>query len=157
MVYRNLTEEETVVVSFLLRAAKKDDAYISNFISETQCSDMNDGGMGSLHFMPCGQMIANDDREFGCEMSACHFTDEDGVLVCVALYADSSGHPFELDVWKVDFSPLIRMPNDESKLCLDAMHHAADFISESQLKSGHVSKLVGQSQECRRHRQGACI
>ena len=121
MVYRNLTEEETVVVSFLLRAAKKDDAYISNFISETQCSDMNDGGMGSLNFMPRDQRMANDDREFGCEMSECHFTDEDGVLVSVALFADSLGRPLELDVWKVDFSPLIRMPNEESELILDAM------------------------------------
>jgi hypothetical protein len=119
MVCRNFTKEETVIVSFLLRATKKDDVYISNFFSETQCSVMNDGGMGSLHFMPRGQMIANDDRAFGYEMSACHFTDEDGVLVCVALYADSVGLPFELDVWKVDFSPLIRMPNEESELILD--------------------------------------
>lgn len=121
MVCRNFTKEETVIVSFLLRAAKKGDFYISNFISETQCSDMKDGGMGSLHFMPRGQMVANDDREFGYEMSACHFTDKDGVLVSVALYADSLGRPLELDVWKVDFSPLIRMPNEESELILDAM------------------------------------
>lgn len=121
MVCRNFTKEETVIVSFLLRAAKKDDFCISNFISETQCSDMKDGGMGSLHFMPRGQMVANDDREFDYEMRACHFMDEDGVLVCVALYADSVGLPFELDVWKVDFSPLIRMPNEEIELILDAM------------------------------------
>ena len=121
MVCRNFTKEETVIVSFLLRAAKKDDFYISNFISETQCSDMKDGGMGSLHFMPRGQMVANDDREFDYEMRPCHFMDEDGVLVCVALYADSVGLPFELDVWKVNFSPLIRMPNEESELILDAM------------------------------------
>ena len=119
MVYRDFTVGEKLLVSFLLRAAKKDDVYISNFFSETQCSAMNDGGMGSLHFMPHGQGITADDREFGGEMSACHFRDEDGVMVSVALYADSYGRPFELDVWKVDFSPLIHLPKAESELSLD--------------------------------------
>ena len=120
MEYRDLRAEERILVSFLLQAAKKGEDYISEFFSETQCHDMNDGGMGSIRFVYHGETHSPDTRKFGGEMSSCHFTDDDGVLVSVALYADTSGIPFELDVWKVDFSPLIRIPNDISKFVLDA-------------------------------------
>ena len=115
---RGFSLGERCVVSFLLRAASKDDDYISKFFSETKCSDMDDGGMGSIRFLPIGDK--DDDRAFGGEISSCHFTDADGVIVSVALYVDASGLPFELDVWKVDFSPLLRLPTDTGKLILDA-------------------------------------
>ena len=38
------------------------------------------------------------------------FTDEDGVKVIASLNVDSDGHLFELDIWKTDFSPLLRIP-----------------------------------------------
>ena len=115
---RDFTVEETCVISFLLRAAKKDEGFISNFFAETQCSNIDDGGMGSLRFVPLGN-ASSSVRKFGSEISSCHFTDEDGILVSVALYVDSSGCPFELDVWKVDFSPLIRIPDNISEFVLD--------------------------------------
>ena len=115
---RDFTVGESCMISFLLRAAQKDDSYISNFFAETRCSDMDDGGMGSLRFVPSGK-VSSCIRKFGSEISSCHFTDEDGKLVSVALYADQSGYPFELDVWKVDFSPLVRIPNDDSEFVLD--------------------------------------
>ena len=117
---RDFTVEEKAVISFLLRAAGKDESYISKFFLETQCCDMTDGRMGSIQFVHLGLNPSSDARKFGGEMSSCHFTDDDGVLVSVVLYADTSGIPFELDVWKVDFSPLIRIPNDISKFVLDA-------------------------------------
>ena len=119
---RDFTVEETCIISFLLRAAKKDEGYISNFFAKTQCSDMDDGGMGSLRFVPLGKDSSSGIRKFGSEISSCHFTDEDGILVSVALYVDPSGCPFELDVWKVDFSPLVRIPNDDSDFVLDTGH-----------------------------------
>jgi len=39
------------------------------------------------------------------------FTDADGVEVLISLNVDADGRPFELDVWKTDFSPLVRMPS----------------------------------------------
>lgn len=51
MVYRDFTLAEKIVISFMLRAADKDDDYISKFFSATMCSEMNDGGMGSIRFI----------------------------------------------------------------------------------------------------------
>lgn len=34
-----------------------------------------------------------------------------GVIVLVSLSVDSAGHPFEVDVWKSDFHPVIRFPD----------------------------------------------
>ncbi len=38
------------------------------------------------------------------------YLDSDGVLVSIAVNADKQGQLFELDLWKVDFSPLKRYP-----------------------------------------------
>ena len=116
---RDLSLGEKCVVSFLLRAANKDDDFISKFLLQMKCSEMNDGGMGSIRFFSASDMD-DGDREFGGKISACHFTDIDGVMVSVALYRDLSGSPLELDVWKVNFSPLLRMPTDSGELVLDS-------------------------------------
>lgn len=115
---RGFSLGERCVVSFLLYAVNKGDGDISKFLRETKCSDMDDGGMGSIRFLPIGDK--DDDRVFGGEVSSCHFIDADGVMVSAALYVDTVGSPFELDVWKVDFSPLLRMPTDTGELVLDA-------------------------------------
>ncbi|WP_431201974.1 DUF6984 family protein [Bradyrhizobium betae] len=65
--------------------------------------EMNDGGMGSLRF------VGTADRRFGRCIGEAEFDDADGVPVSVALNADQHGMLFELDVWKVDFSPLQRI------------------------------------------------
>ena len=119
MVYRDFSIAEKFVISFLLHAAKKDDDYIPKFFSVTRCSALDDGGMGSIRFFSNSNMD-DDGRVLGGEISSCHFTDVDGVMVSVALYIDSFGSPFELDVWKVDFSPLRRMPTDRGELVLDS-------------------------------------
>lgn len=65
--------------------------------------DMKDGRMGSLRF------VGSHDRRFGECVGEAEFDDADGVTVSVALNADQRGELFELDVWKVDFSPLQRI------------------------------------------------
>jgi hypothetical protein len=65
--------------------------------------EMNDGGMGSLRF------VGRADRRFGRCIGEAKFDDADGVPVSVALNADQRGELFELDLWKVDFSPLQRI------------------------------------------------
>jgi hypothetical protein len=66
---------------------------------------MKDGGMGSLAISP-----VDCNRKFGAVGSECHFIDLDGVPVSVSLNLDQHGAPFEIDVWKIDFSPLISWP-----------------------------------------------
>jgi hypothetical protein len=67
--------------------------------------DADDGGMGGLIFM---SQINNADRTIGQKVAETEFIDEDGVLVSVELSLDNNNQLFELDVWKVDYSPLCR-------------------------------------------------
>jgi hypothetical protein len=66
--------------------------------------DMQDGGMGSIRFLILGQS----DRVFGETVAQAEYTDEDGVLVSIAINNDDRGELYEVDFWKVDFSPLRR-------------------------------------------------
>ena len=69
---------------------------------------MKDEGMGSLvlHLpqVPAGL------RKFGGRVAELQFKDSDGVDVIASLNIDQHRLPFELDVWKTDFSPLKRIP-----------------------------------------------
>jgi len=71
---------------------------------------MDDGGMGSILLFPNGWSERK--RLLGSVASKLEFRDEDGVDVLVSLNVDKEGELFEVDVWKVDFSPLIRIPEE---------------------------------------------
>ena len=64
-----------------------------------------DGGMGSFRI---GEFAAV--RELGYSVAEVHFSDADGILVTAVLNVDTQDQLFEVDVWKVDFSPLQRWP-----------------------------------------------
>ena len=66
--------------------------------------DMNDGGMGSISF-DIEQKQSRYDQVADSE-----YMDSDGVLVLIELSIDHNGNLYELDFWKVDFSPLILYP-----------------------------------------------
>ena len=68
--------------------------------------DMNDGGMGSVRFVSSGS-----ERHLGEAIAEAEYTDDDGVVVSIALNTDTSGRLYEVDFWKVDFSPLRRYPS----------------------------------------------
>lgn len=68
---------------------------------------MTDGGMGSLAIAP----FAN--HKYGSCSGECYFYDSDDVVVFAQLNLDERGVPFEVDIWKVDFSPLITWPTRE--------------------------------------------
>lgn len=65
---------------------------------------LQDGGMGSLSFDLVG------DRAFGALEGDQEFTDADGVAVVASVYSDREGDLLELDLFKVDFSPVRRLP-----------------------------------------------
>ena len=60
--------------------------------------------MGSIRF------VQPEPRSFGKALVEAQYVDSDGVLVSIAVNADNSGDLFEVDFWKVDFSPLKRYP-----------------------------------------------
>ncbi|WP_145925283.1 DUF6984 family protein [Bordetella sp. H567] len=65
--------------------------------------EMEDGGMGSLRIVWPGE---HTERHFGWIVAEQTFLDSDGVEISVAVNVDKQGDLFELDMWKVDFSPL---------------------------------------------------
>ncbi len=69
---------------------------------------MNDGGMGSLYLFPNGVMLES--RLFGRQVSEYFFKDEDGIDVITSLNVDKEGNLFELDIWKTNYSRLIKIP-----------------------------------------------
>jgi len=103
---RPLREKELALVKKLLAGTVKETRNHPR-LDETRVQDMPDGGMGSIRFM---QELA-EKRMFGEEIAEGLFHDTDGVPVSVTLNVDQFDDLFELDLWKVDFSPLIRYPD----------------------------------------------
>jgi hypothetical protein len=69
-------------------------------------TEIQDGGMGRICFLGTGLRRTRSIVE-------AKYLDSDGVMVSVELNVDEQGHLFELDFWKVDFSPLTRYPNPD--------------------------------------------
>lgn len=103
---RLLRAGELVLVRKLLAGARFEDAP-EQPLSALLVGDMSDGGIGSIRFYA----PETKNRLFGSTLAEGSFLDEDGTLVWVALNLDRSGNLFELDVWNVDFSPLLRYPD----------------------------------------------
>ncbi len=70
-------------------------------------SSMNDGGMGSIYLHFYGEPLPDPNVQIAADYQ---FKDDDGVVVIASLYATKQNWPVELDIWKTDFSPLIRIP-----------------------------------------------
>jgi hypothetical protein len=77
-----------------------------------EVSEMDDGGMGSL------LLNHHSGRRFGTDLIEAHYYDSAGTLIIVVLVEDDKHDLFELDMWKVDNSPLIKFPTPD-KLIFD--------------------------------------
>ena len=62
---------------------------------------LDDGGMGSLQLS---------DDSYGKDLIQVQYKDNDGQMVFITLVEGQKGMLFELDIWKVDFSPLLVYP-----------------------------------------------
>ncbi len=69
---------------------------------------MDDGGMGSLKLHLTGH--TRGDKSAPCTRPFVVFKDVDEMEVWATMHFDENGLPYELDMWKVDFSPLQRIP-----------------------------------------------
>jgi hypothetical protein len=99
---RPLRPEEAALIRALVVGVYPAEA-LEAALTESRVADMRDGGMGSVRFLGSGP--------FSMALVEAQYLDSDGVLVSIAVNADKQGHLFELDFWKVDFSPLKRYPN----------------------------------------------
>jgi len=102
---RALRKEEIDLICFILKD-KPDFARITNDLKNDLVKAMNDGGMGSLKFYPKDDNV----RTFGRQIAEINLSDVDGVPLSITINIDNNGDIFELDIWKVDFSPLKQFP-----------------------------------------------
>lgn len=104
---RKPTPQEEMLLEFLIK--KSASPFPTNWKEGLLVRPMDDEGMGSLSLFPKGEIIEN--RVFDQQVSEVQFTDQDGVEVIASLNVDNKGSLLELDIWKTDFSRLIRIPN----------------------------------------------
>jgi hypothetical protein len=110
----------SIEYNFLLRVEKATGRSLEAVgLTPTICvEEMSDGGMGSLRFpSDTGPDV---ERRLGEVLAQGEFADEDGVPVSFTINLDSKGRLFELDVWRVDFEPLKRFPNESDEVKMQA-------------------------------------
>lgn len=105
--FREPTTPERRLLAFLVRKAQPLQLPPGG-LEKLMVQNMADGGMGSLKLWLPG--MATEPRVFGKMVSDHKFTDDDGVAVIASLNVDHNGELMELDMWKTDFSPVIRIP-----------------------------------------------
>ena len=106
--WRKLRKEEADLIAAMVRKSPEAKAILRS-LPERLVKEMKDGGMGSLRFKD----VDNGERSFGKKIAEAEFVDEDGIPVSVVVNIDNNGDLLELDLWKVDFSPLKRYPRPE--------------------------------------------
>jgi hypothetical protein len=107
---RNLREDEKALIADLIRAHDGPERLLES-LADSRVEDMEDGGMGGVRFFARDGQL----RHFGTQLLEVEFLDADGVALIVAINLDGQGELYELDLWKVDFSPLIRFPSTSKK------------------------------------------
>jgi len=101
---RLLKDEEKRLLTCMLK--DNSFSFLLKELSVLKVIDINDGGMGSVMF------IYNDSnsRKFGQQIADRVFIDRDNVAISVAINIDQYKELFEIDIWKVDFSPVVSYP-----------------------------------------------
>ncbi|VVE84027.1 DUF6984 family protein [Pandoraea sputorum] len=103
---RSLKDYERTLLTALI-VDKPRAAELLGSLVGARVEEMDDGGMGSLRF--CSPDARP--RRLGAQLVEKEFIDSDGIPIMVAVNLDQHGDLYELDIWKVDFSPLKRFPN----------------------------------------------
>jgi len=104
---RKPTKEEKKLIDHLINLSSRKFPY--DWKEKITVHPMNDGEMGGLVIFLDNENEQN--RLFGEQISEYHFLDEDGIDVIASLNIDNKGNLFELDIWKTDFSKLLKFPD----------------------------------------------
>ena len=101
---RRSTLLERGLMAFMLKRLPNTEQMLAQ-LPTAEVEEMNDGGMVSLLFVSNKKL-----RKFGSSIAEIQFDDVDKTPVLASIYLDEEGELFELDIWKVDFTPLKRIP-----------------------------------------------
>lgn len=102
---RRLRADEKALVIKMVRGQPAENALLYS-IQDIKVIEMNDGGMGSLKFV----QNSSEKPRFGCQIREATFADMDGVPVSATINLDQNGQLYELDFFKADNSPLMKIP-----------------------------------------------
>jgi hypothetical protein len=108
MPLRKLSQEEERFLQFMVDKASL--PLPADWKQTIRVKPMDDGGMGSLLLFPDGTEESQD-RAFEKTIAEHEFKDADRIDVLASLNVDRSGQLLELDIWKMNFDPLIRFPD----------------------------------------------
>ena len=106
---RPLTSNEVNLLKILLANKKPQYDSLKTSFTDSVIS-LDDEGMGSISFL--NEHNEKNNLEI-IAISEYQFNDKDDVPVLATLYSYSDGRLYELDIWKVDFSPVLAYPNEE--------------------------------------------
>ncbi len=106
---RHLHKSEFELMKVLLAKAG-DTRALEDRLSRLCVQVMADGGMGSLYLVNGSRNP--EERRFGKCVAELEFNDVDGVVILASLNVDKDGDLYELDIWKTDFSPVLRLGFD---------------------------------------------
>ncbi|MBX0289463.1 hypothetical protein K3G63_03390 [Hymenobacter sp. HSC-4F20] len=101
---RPLNLPELGLLIYLLRDAPEAEHLLAA-LHTVRVTEVAAEATGSLRFLS-----ATPHRRLGQQLATTQFLDEDGVPVLVSLYLDQVGELYELDCWKVDDTPVKRIP-----------------------------------------------
>jgi hypothetical protein len=105
---RTISDAEYLLITELF--VRLDMSPISFGLSrQLKVEELADGGMGSIRFIHPESTY--EQRSLGQSVVEGEFQDADGVVVSMAINVDKQNKLYELDLWKVDFSPLRRYPD----------------------------------------------
>lgn len=106
---RALRAQERVLLKHLIRVGGIE-CPTEEWLDRVVVEDLDDGGMGSY------MMVEPTNKGFSRLLSEAEFNDVDGTKVLASLYVDADNAPYEVGIWKVDFSPLISLPNFDEEI-----------------------------------------
>lgn len=101
---RVLTPEERSLLVYLMRKGgltHPGESWLDEVRVENLDSEGSRGGF---------VLLRQADRDFDQLISDVDFTDLDGVHVLASLFVDRNKIPYEVDIWKTDDTPLLRLP-----------------------------------------------
>lgn len=101
---RTLTAEERSLLLYLMRKGglqRPTDAWLD----ELRVEDLQGDGVRSGFVL-----IKDADRDLENLLSDVDFTDVDGMHVLASLFVDRNYSPYEVEIWKVDDTPLLVLP-----------------------------------------------
>jgi len=103
-VKRDLKIEEYLLIENMLKELEEYDFNLNDL----KVIDMLDGNMGSLYIV--NPRKTRGERKMNKAIIEKQFYDVDDVPISVCINIDTDENLFELDIWRVDFNPIINFP-----------------------------------------------